>query len=75
VGKSGQLCLFMKERCFQVLIVLFVFFLTRRNKQRISKAKRMQQIISKEANDHSSTIQRNYRLEANLAMMLIKVSQ
>jgi len=35
----------------------------------------MQQIISKEANDHSSTIQRNYRLEANLAMMLIKVSQ
>lgn len=50
---------------YQVLITVCYLLITCRNTQRTSKACRMQQIIPNEANGPSSTIKRDYPLEAN----------
>jgi len=54
-------CLLLNRRRRPSSVIIVCLLLTTcRNKQSFSKTKRMQHIIPKEANDTSSTIQRNY---------------
>ena len=59
---SNKFCHLLKKGLIQVLVILFVFFLPCRKKIKNSKAKGIQRIIPKEAEDPSSTIQQNYPL-------------